>query len=168
MIRKAQDSDKEQLLKLINLVTDRKGRIARGGLEKINKSLQELNSPTRMELWFGAKTTMTKRYKIPEERIKTRQFISLGKAADGMESYIYIFQDEPTPHFKEYSSAPGHFLYGTGEYALLRPLVEEVKASIKPAKGVTIRPTDDIIRSMAILMFSDESFGVPLPKVLIK
>lgn len=42
VIRKAQDRDKEQLLKLINQVTNRKGEIARGGLEKINKTLQEL------------------------------------------------------------------------------------------------------------------------------
>lgn len=167
VIRKAQETDKEQLIKLINLVTNRRGTIARGGLERINKTLQELNSPTRVELRFGAAISMAKQYKIAEDQIKSREFISLGKTADGLESYLYIFQEEPTPHFKEYSSVPGNFLYSTAKYALLRPLVKEVRASIKPSKKLTIRDTDQMIRYMGDQEFSDAFLGIKLPKVVL-
>lgn len=167
VIRKAQNSDKQKLLKLINQVTNRKGEVAKGGVEKINKTLQELKSPTRIELCFGAKPNIAISHKIPEDRIKPRKFLSLGKKADGMESYLYIFQEEPSPHFKKYSSAPGNFLYSTAKRSLLRPLVEEIRALIKPAKGVTVRSTDEILNAMGDPIFFETLFGVKLPKVVL-
>jgi hypothetical protein len=117
---------------------------------------------------FGAKQNIANAHKISEERIKPRQFISLRKSANGLESYLYIFQEKPTPHFKEYPSVPGNFLYDTAESALLRPLVKEVRDAIKPAKGVTVRSIDEIISAMGDLMFLDKLYGVQLPKVLLK
>jgi hypothetical protein len=169
VIRKAYETDLERVRKLIDSVSDKKGTVAIGGLEKINETLQQLGSVTRLELWKGAGSLTAKRWGISLEKQVACKFIPLDKPKNGLGSYLYIFQSKPTPGFKKYDSGPGDFLYDLGEEILVKPLVEEVLKSTKLSKGFSVRSAEKVMNAATGYAIIPKTFlGEKLPEIEVK
>jgi hypothetical protein len=169
LIRDVNESDRERLLNLINTVSDDKGTVAEGGVSKANGILRELGSPSRLEHRRGAADLIAKRWGFSLDDLVPRKFIPVGKEKKGLRSYVFVFQKEPTPHWKEYVAKPGNGLYGVGEKVLLKPVVEDVLKRLKvekPFRKPSVQQVMDAATRSARL--PKRSMGESLPKVILE
>ena len=103
VIKNAFANDQETLLALVSSLCGKDGNIAAAGVEKANRTLRELGSPTVICAAEANLAEIARKWKLDSTKISRRALIEASKEDDGHRTYLYICQDLPTPHFEKYS-----------------------------------------------------------------
>jgi hypothetical protein len=136
------------------------------GMRRINRDLARTGSEALVKTYQYPYINIEQLLQIPPEDMRPRTFLPFSEPVTGKRSYLYFVQENPEPHFRDYPSAPPHFLYEVSERALLRPLAEKVLEVMEVAEPFAKPSLDLVLGCMSNQGVPRGEFGVQYPRVV--